>query len=174
MYWWRNNLIHLTFIQSIEEKLWLLQRAYEQVFLQSLIKGSHCSHIWSKHSQTVIFSLFAPEIENPQHYHQRPSLLKPNLCIFITFSICAESLGSGGAMYIYTLRFLPSIDLLWALFVSLSSNQQTGCLHFTSMPWAKVTFSLLWHSLLRLGPLILNQSGFSVAPLTLITGCCLV
>lgn len=144
-----------------------LQRSgdYRELPAESLplIKSSHCSCSPSKHSQTVIFSLFAPEIENSQLYHQRPSLLKPNLCIFITFSICAES----GA------EILPPFPPLhWPSLSSLcipSSNQQTGCQRFASMLWAKVTFSLLWHSLLRLGPLILKKSGFSAAPLTLIT-----
>lgn len=116
-----------------------------KVFLQTLplIKSAHCSHTPSKHSQTVIFSLFAPEIKNSQPYHQRPSLSKPNSCIFITFSICAESRGVWRGNVDLHPPFPP---LHWPSLCSLcvpSSNQQTGCLCFASLPRAKVTFSLL-------------------------------
>ena len=89
----------------------------KKIFLWSLFCSLDCSHRRSKHSQTVIFSLFAAEIERSQPHHQRPPLLKPNSCIFITFSICSESRGWWAAMKIYTLHFLPYIDPLWALFV---------------------------------------------------------
>lgn len=56
-----------------------------------------------------------------------------------------------------------------------SPNQQTGCLSFASVPWAKVTFSLLC-DIRFWGRGLLSQrevAFFSVPPLALITSCCL-
>lgn len=109
---------------------------------RTLFTHTH-THTRSKHSQTVIFSLFAPEIENSQPYHQRPSLSKPNSCIFITFSICTESSGCGEKCGSAPSISSPPLTLSWALFVFPPLiNKQVACALFQRL-WAKVTFSLL-------------------------------
>lgn len=115
-----------------------MKKKESPLFLFCSLKARIVHAHGGKHRQTVIFSLFRSRDRGTlNHTIKGLHCRKPNSCIFITFSICAES---RGPMQIHTLRFLPSADPLRARFVFPPLiNKQVGCA-FASSPRLKSHF----------------------------------